>query len=669
MSEPLSSRASVQQELIDYLDPLLPLFTLQNALIPLGATATHYDDTAASLEGFARPLWGLAALLAGGGSYPEAELWVQGLAAGTDPESDEYWGEVRDKDQRMVEMCPLGWWMCLCGPGEKGFWRTLSEQQQNNVATWLGSVNERTMPDTNWMWFRVFANLGLRAVGAPHSASKMASDLDRLDTFYAGGGWSRDGPDVAQLDYYSGPFAIQTSQLIYSVLASSTDPERAELYRQRAREYALDFVHYFDPQGRAIPFGRSTTYRFAMSAFWGVLAYADVELPAPLGWGAVRGLLLRNLRWWAAQKPRILAPNGTLTIGYAYPNMFFTENYNSAGSPYWAMMAFIALAVPASHPFWTAEEEPYPLASLPAVAALHKPGHIVSHRGGHTFLLSSGQHCSYPLRATHAKYGKFAYSSSFAFSVPTGGYMLDQHGLDSTLGLSLPEDAGETWKTRRIAEDAEIMTIDGPPGPVLHSLWRPWPDVTVHTWLLPPTAAAPCWHLRVHRIHSARALRTAEGGWSLYGQASSGRHLPPFDDATGEGTHEGARDAFAVSSRGAVGVRELVAKQRRGGVLRMDANANLMEARTVLPTLYADLRGADGGEQEEMVMWVTGVFAMPASVRGWQREWRAEWERGVEVPGWVTESVAVMVLARAVELDERGVEEGEIWKELREGYD
>jgi hypothetical protein len=60
-----------------------------------------------ALEAFARPLWGLTSLLLGGGEYAGAERWIRGLAAGTDPKSEEYWGGAKAKDQRMVEMSPL----------------------------------------------------------------------------------------------------------------------------------------------------------------------------------------------------------------------------------------------------------------------------------------------------------------------------------------------------------------------------------------------------------------------------------------------------------------------------------------------------------------------------------------------------------------------------------
>jgi hypothetical protein len=214
---------------------------------------------------------------------------------------------MQDLDQRMVESCPIGFTLAIAG---SHFWDPLSKTEKDNVATWIGSMNDKEMPNTNWLWFRVFANLGLKANGAVYSHDQIEKDMLQLDTFHRGEGWSNDGPEgYTQMDYYSGSFAIQYLQLLYSKLAQGFDPERCEEYRRRARSYALDFVHYQDPGGHSIPFGRSLTYRFATIGFWSALAYADVEPPAPLTWGVVKGLFLRNLRWWS-RRHHIFQPNG-----------------------------------------------------------------------------------------------------------------------------------------------------------------------------------------------------------------------------------------------------------------------------------------------------------------------------------------------------------------------
>lgn len=128
------------------------------------------------------------------------------------------------------------------------------------------------------------------------------------------------------MDYYSSSFAIQFLQLLYVKLAGEDDTERAAEFKKRAQMIALDLVHYFDNEGRAIPYGRSVGYRFAMVSFWGALAYAGVDLPAPLTWGMVKGIVFRHLRWWQTQNSMWTAA-GTLSLGYSYPNQYVSVHY------------------------------------------------------------------------------------------------------------------------------------------------------------------------------------------------------------------------------------------------------------------------------------------------------------------------------------------------------
>ncbi|KAF8884722.1 hypothetical protein CPB84DRAFT_1816926 [Gymnopilus junonius] len=594
-SNPLETKEDLAKFLVGLLDPLEAHTSPGGARIHLGYTATHYDEAAAQLEGFSRPIWGLASLLGGGGDYAGTKRWLDGFKNGTDPKSDEFWGNMRNKDQRMVECSAIGFSIAVA---KEKLWDPLDDSTKKNFEEWLGGMNDKEMPNTNWLWFRVFANLGLSKAGSPRfDAKRMKADLDHLDTFYIGDGWSRDGPEgVVQLDYYSSSFAIQFAQLAYSKLAQAEDPERCEEYKNRAKKFALDFVHYFDEEGRAIPFGRSLTYRFAMSSFWGALAFADVELPAPLTWGVIKGLQLRNIRYWAKQ-PGAFYPDGTLTIGYRYPNQSMTENYNSPGSPYWCCKSFLALALSDNHPFWA------------------HPLHIATNVGGHTYILSSGQQCSYPVKQSAAKY-------AFGYSVPVGNGTLEELGGDSTLALS--DDNGETWKCRRDTREAKI---EG--GKWLRSMWYPWKDVEVETWLVPPQKDSPLWHLRVHRIKTGRALTSAEGAFAIYGQGEDGRALEP-STAEAFGTYEQGGEGRAASQAGVSGIVDLGKGQgRTGRAIRTDANSNLMVARAILPTLLAEHDSGNGN-----IWLVTGVFAIP-SVQdevGARSGWTAEWEKRPVVP-------------------------------------
>ncbi|KAF1958911.1 hypothetical protein CC80DRAFT_22082 [Byssothecium circinans] len=625
----LQSRDDVVDAVASLLDPLAGGESPQHSLVKVGSTGTRFDETAAQVEGFARPLWGLAPLLAGGSKYAGTSRFVAGLVAGTDPSSDEFWGYMEDTDQRMVEACPIGYTLAIA---HEDFWDPLEEQQKKNIETWLGSMNDKDMPNTNWLWFRVFANLGLAKNGAKWSEDVLKADIKQLNTFYRGDGWSNDGPEgYRQMDYYSGSFAIQYLQLLYAKLAGDRDPTQAEEYKKRARLYALDFVHYFDPEGRAITFGRSLTYRWAMVAFWGSVVFADVELPEPLSWGVVKGIWLRNLRWWTKQQD-IFQPNGMLSIGYSYPNTYLAENYNSPGSPYWCMLAFAPLAMPESHPFWSSKEEAHPFAEQRVCRAIPHPRHIVVRSGGHTFLLSSGQECHYALKNQQAKYGKFVYSAAFAYSVSTGYYTLEQFVPESSLALS--DDGGELWKMRRAHNgDSEIENHDGVP--VLVSSMKPWHDVDVLTYLIPPAEETPNWHLRVHRIRTGRDIMSAEGAWAVYGcRESDGRPLTGLNESISEGGKADSNSAFAAARNGAVGITDLAQEERKGSILLSDANSNLVEARTVLPTLHKDLKAGS------TTWFVTAVYALPASVERWKDQWKAGWEKKPTIPKWVQSKVS-----------------------------
>jgi len=101
IDSPLETREQVAQAARALLDPLKSHFSPGRTCVKLGNTATRYDEIGAQVEGYARPLWGLAALLAGGQDYEGTDLWVEGLRNGTNPEHPEFWGWMRDLDQRM----------------------------------------------------------------------------------------------------------------------------------------------------------------------------------------------------------------------------------------------------------------------------------------------------------------------------------------------------------------------------------------------------------------------------------------------------------------------------------------------------------------------------------------------------------------------------------------
>lgn len=569
---PLETRDDMSRALHDLFNPLLPYFSEGGARVRLDGAGAHFDRGAADLEGFARPLWGLAPLGAGNGAFDHWQRFAEGLANGTDPTHPEYWGTVDSRDQRMVELAALGFALALV---PEKIWEPLDKRARDNVIAYFKHVRQFDYADNNWKFFRIFVDIALDRLGADFDRSLTKQYLEELEGFYIGDGWYRDG-NVRRIDHYI-PFAMHFYGLIYSKLV---DDDYAKRYRERAVLFARDFRHWFAQDGATIPFGRSLTYRFACAGFWSALAFADLEA---LSWGEVRHLCLQHLRWWR-DKP-IANRDGVLSIGFGYPNLLMSESYNSAGSPYWAFKAFLPLAIAADHPFWTTPEKaPEPLSKA---APQHHPGMVLLPAGNDVVALSSGQE-NLQMRFGTEKYAKFAYSTRYGFSVEADERAFALGAFDSALAFS---DDGLHYRVRETNAEAKLA------GDVLYSKWSPFRDVDVETWLVP---AAP-WHVRVHRIRTPRPLQTAEGGFAI-----AKRDL----DADTLSATAGA--AYAVGEADFTGILDLGTSAKRNGLVQKALpNTNLIVAKTLVPQLRGEIPAGE-------TVLVTAVLALndPAAVSG-----------------------------------------------------
>lgn len=563
---PLLTRDDVERAVLDLFNPLLPYFSESGARVRLGAAGAIFDHAAADLEGFARPLWGIVPFAAGGGDFPHWDLYRRGLANGTDPDHPDYWGDVADRNQRLVELAAIGLALAMV---PEHIWDPLDGKAKSGIAAYLLGARDRDYVDNNWKFFRVLVDLGLERVGIAFDHSKTEAYLDEIEAFDIGGGWYRDGP-VRRADHYI-PFAMHFYGLIYTVLAKGDEARKARL-RQRAREFTADIRHWFGADGAALAYGRSQTYRFAAGGFWGALALADLDA---LPWDEIKGYYLRHLRWWS-QWP-IADRDGVLSVGYGYPNLLMSESYNSPGSPYWAMKVFLPLALGVDHPFWQAEEIEAPLFDQPV--ALEKPGMVAMHMPGNTVILASGQEHD-KMRGSHEKYSKFAYSTRYAFNIEANDRHFDAAGFDNMLGLS---DDGVHFRMRETLEEAMIAEDR------LYSRWKPWPNVTVETWLIP----ANPWHIRVHRLVTPRSLMTTEGGFAI-SRADFGRDRQ--EEAPGRATWFGQTDVSTI-----LDLSETPRDSRAHAAI---ANTNLLHARTILPQLRATLPAGE-------TVLATAVLALP----------------------------------------------------------
>ncbi|MBR2602190.1 MAG: DUF2264 domain-containing protein [Clostridia bacterium] len=334
---PLRTRGDVIRAAAELLQPLPACMTPGKARIYVGNGSAHYSEDVAGMECWSRALWALVPMLTGKCSEAEAlwPLWQEGLIHGTDPEHAEYWGEIGNSDQRMVEMAVIGCGLCFA---PEYFLKPLSGEQRRNLYRWLNQINLYDMPKNNWRFFRILVNIGFLKNGLPVDEKRMREDMDLMESHYTADGWYFDYP--TKRDYYT-LWGFHFYSLLYASVMEREDPERCRRIRERAAMIAPRFACWFDREGRGLPYGRSLTYRFCQSSFWAAAAFAGLQCEG-MRPGQMKHLLLNNLRFWLSRP--IFDRGGALTVGYGYPNLCAAEGYNAQGSPYWAMKTFWILA-------------------------------------------------------------------------------------------------------------------------------------------------------------------------------------------------------------------------------------------------------------------------------------------------------------------------------------
>lgn len=149
----LQSKRDFANVLLKILEPLKNHYSEGKALLYVGETGAVYDEKTIGLEGFARILWGLVPLWAGGGENSLDKFYVEGIIHGTDPKHVEYWGKGSDYHQMFVEMVPIALGILIA---PQFLWEPLSAGERKRFARWLYQINEYVIPMNNWQFLALW---------------------------------------------------------------------------------------------------------------------------------------------------------------------------------------------------------------------------------------------------------------------------------------------------------------------------------------------------------------------------------------------------------------------------------------------------------------------------------------------------------------------------------
>ena len=250
-------------------------------------------------------------------------------------------------------------------------WAPLSDRERDAVAGWLGLHAACVPPPNNWRWFTLVLNAFLKQEGYPHQSGLMASSLTAMLADHVDAGWYHDH---GSFDFYAG-WVNQTLPLVWAALDGDADPAARDLVYRRNDLFLDTYPHVFSRAGRMPKWGRSLTYRFASAAPFPV-AFLRPDRPV-IDPGFARALATGTLNQFLPVSGVIA--NGIPSLGFYAEEPAVVDPYSCVGSPMFCMQTFLALALPADSPFWTAPDSRGFWADPPRGTGIGKTGLRVEH--------------------------------------------------------------------------------------------------------------------------------------------------------------------------------------------------------------------------------------------------------------------------------------------------
>ncbi|MBD3240146.1 MAG: DUF2264 domain-containing protein [Chitinivibrionales bacterium] len=462
---------------------------------------SHHGQLADELEGFSRSF-----IMAGpwlhtnpngtfeyrGRTVDVAAFYRRGLLAGTDSAHPEYWGDIADKSQHLVECAALAWSLFL---SRRQIWDTFSAAEKQQVAGYLYQCTAAAYFQNNWLLFNVITNVVLKRLGMPFREDQVESNIRACDDMYMGGGWYRDG-QVNRIDYYNA-WAFHYYYLLWVILDGASDPSLACVHKTRVAEFARSLQYFFAGDGSAPCFGRSMIYRFSYLSPLVLGQYLGCLDLAP---GLVKTICNAGMKFYLEQP--ILTDANHLSLGFLAPCDSVLENYNCGGSPYWACKAFNAFLIPEGDPFWTAPELPLPVHERDYCVAIEQAGlQLIGHkRSGHVQLVNHKARCN--MKGYEAKYTNFAYSSVFTYE---SRRVYDSWNCDNALSFSAD---GVVFRQRWTMDT--LYCVDGFSGS-RYELF----EADENGQVFSSTLVKDDFLVNVHLVEPSRELVLREGGYAL----------------------------------------------------------------------------------------------------------------------------------------------------------
>ena len=241
-------------------------------------------------------------------------------------------------------------------------WVPLDEVTKQRYIKEFTGLRKVDPPYTNWFLFSSVIESFLAKSGALYDEFRVNTACRKVEEWYVGDGWYADGP-VFAFDYYTSyvfhAMYLETLQAMVDAKANTRIDYRKYYDRalKRAQKHAVILERFISPEGTFPVIGRSTPYRLAAMQPLALMAWYQ-KLPAELSNGQVRAALTKVMHRMYDIHDNYNS-GGYLTIGFCGSQPETADWYTNNGSLYITSVAFVPLGLPADHPFWTDEAQPW----------------------------------------------------------------------------------------------------------------------------------------------------------------------------------------------------------------------------------------------------------------------------------------------------------------------
>lgn len=247
--------------------------------------------------------------------------------------------------QQTVESCALviGLWVC-----REQLWVDYSKKERDCIAALISSFAHASTVPHNWRFFNMLDLAFLHMEGYEIDREIMIDHAQTVLNYAVGDGWYRDGNSF---DYYS-CWAFNLYAPIWNQwYGYENEPYLAGRFEEYSNQLMRTYADFFDRDAYTNMWGRSCIYRNGSTS----PLFANFFLKNPtVGPGIARRIVSGSLLQFLTRDDFLY--KGVPTLGFYGQFIPVVQMYSCAESPLWLGKAFLCLALPAGHPFWTAVE-------------------------------------------------------------------------------------------------------------------------------------------------------------------------------------------------------------------------------------------------------------------------------------------------------------------------